>query len=131
SDIRRDLGNPNFDIFDDAQVNTLNPADPRISGTIEKYNNKVSAFLDFSKTLFMHQDVLDKMGYPELKSLALNGQDVRFADNAAVTRYINEDLETENGGKSIFDVNAVENHPLFQQFETERNAMIGEGKDPD
>jgi hypothetical protein len=93
---RRDLSdaiqdatnNPSFDIDSQSQLDALDKNDPAIKDIFERHNRKTGAFLDFAKVLFMHDGVLAKMGFPDLKSLALNGQDVRFADDDAVRSYL-------------------------------------------
>jgi len=94
---------------------------PAAAEIAEAYRIKTRNFLDYTKTLFLHQDILDKLGYSGLKSLALNGQDVRFASNADVAAYLQGLAD-----QGLLDFQTVENNGLFKRISELRAAAGGD-----
>lgn len=67
------------------------------------YRIQVRNFLDFAKLLFLHDDVLDNLGFGDQESLVLNTADARFEDRDAVLERF-EVWERKYGDPMPFDL---------------------------
>ncbi len=87
------------------------------------YRIQIRNFLDFAKLLFLHDDVLDDLGYGDQESLVLNTADARYANQAAVLARFDELATTiygEGTSPGVFDYVAVTENSLFQAIEALR-----------
>jgi uncharacterized membrane protein YgcG len=81
------------------------------------YRIQVRNFLDFAKILFLHDDILDGLGFGDQECLVLNTADARFVGRDAVLARF-EELATFNGGGQstglgVFDFGEVTTNPFF------------------
>jgi len=110
-------------------LQNLTPGSPEWEAKNLEYRIQVRNFLDFAKLLFLHDDVLDTLGFGDQESLVLNTADARYANQAAVLARFDELASTTFGGGTspgIFDYDAVIANPLFLFIRDEIRGGISE-----
>ena len=127
-DRQDDLDAANIELADDPEALAA-----RLAQIDFGYRIEVRNFLDYAKVLFLHDDVLDELGFGDLESLVLNTADARYTRGEDVLARIGElaALMAPGGsGPGLFDYDAVKANALFQRIEELRGSGPNAIDDP-